>query len=72
VLKVAEALGAQAMVGMSMDETSEDIRNFAEYVNGPVTSKWGALRAQHGHPAPFNLKYIQVDNERRINNGNYG
>jgi alpha-L-arabinofuranosidase len=69
LLKVAEALDAQAMVGMSMDETYEDIRDFVEYVNGPVSSKWGALRAQHGHPAPFNLKYIQVDNERRISRG---
>ena len=69
LLKVAEALGAQAMAGMSMDETYEDIRDFVEYVNGPVTTKWGALRSEHGHPAPFNLKYIEVDNERRINRG---
>jgi hypothetical protein len=69
LLKVAEALGARAMVGMSMDESYEDIRDFAEYVNGPVTTKWGALRVQHGHPEPFKLKYIQVDNERRISRG---
>ncbi|MBN2863430.1 MAG: hypothetical protein JXN62_09735 [Bacteroidales bacterium] len=69
LLKVAEALGAKAMVGMSMDESYEDIRDFVEYVNGPVTSKWGSLRSEHGHPAPFNLKHIQVDNERRINRG---
>lgn len=57
------------MVGMSMDETSDDIRDFVEYVNGQVTSKWGALRARHGHPAPYNLKHIQVDNERRLTRG---
>ena len=69
LLKVAEAIGSQAMVGMSMDETYEDIRDFAEYVNGPVTTKWGKLRADHGHPVPFNLKYIEVDNERSISRG---
>ena len=69
MLQAAEAIGAEAIIGMSMDETSEDIRDFVEYVNGPVTSKWGALRAQHGHPAPYNLKYIQVDNERSITRG---
>lgn len=69
LLKVAEALGAQVMTGMSMDESYEDIRDYVEYVNGPVTSKWGALRSQHGHPEPFNLKYIEVDNERRISRG---
>ncbi len=69
MLQAAEAIGAIAIIGMSMDETYEDIRDFVEYVNGPTTSKWGALRAQHGHPQPYNLKYIQVDNERGISRG---
>ena len=68
LLQAAEAIGAQAIIGMCMDETAEDIRDFVEYVNGPVTSTWGALRAKHGHPQPYNLKYIQVDNERGISN----
>lgn len=69
MVQFAEVLGARAMVGMSMDETYEDIRDFVEYMNGPVTSEWGELRAKHGHPAPYNLKYIQVDNERPITRG---
>ena len=27
------------------------------------TSTWGALRAKNGHPAPFNLKYMEIGNE---------
>ena len=69
MIQAAEAIGAEAIIGMSMDETYEDIRDFVEYVNGPVTSSWGALRAKHGHPEPYNLKYIQVDNERGISTG---
>jgi len=65
----AEAVGATAMVGMSMDETAEDIRDFVEYMNGPVTTVWGKLRADQGHPAPYNLKYIEVDNERPMTRG---
>lgn len=34
-----------------------------EYANGPVSSKWGALRAKNGHPKPFGLKYIEIGNE---------
>jgi alpha-L-arabinofuranosidase len=34
-----------------------------EYANGPVKSQWGALRAKNGHPAPFNLKYLEIGNE---------
>ncbi len=34
-----------------------------QYVTGPVTSKWGAVRAKDGHPAPFPLKYVEIGNE---------
>ena len=43
--------------------------DFAESVNGPVTSKWGTLRTKHGHPAPYNLTYKEFDDEKRINRG---
>lgn len=65
----AEAIGAKAMIGLSMDETYEDIRDFVEYMNGSITTKWGKLRAEQGHPEPYNLKYIEVDNERPITRG---
>jgi alpha-N-arabinofuranosidase len=42
-----------------VDEALEEI----EYVSGPVTSKWGAMRARDGHPAPFKLQYVEVGNE---------
>ena len=69
MLQVAEALGAQCMIGMNINETYEDIRDFVEYVNGDVSTKWGALRAKHGHPEPYNLKHIQVHNEQHITRG---
>ncbi len=34
-----------------------------EYANGGVDTKYGALRAANGHPASFNLKYIEIGNE---------
>jgi alpha-L-arabinofuranosidase len=34
-----------------------------EYAMGPVTSKWGALRQENGHPAPFTIKYVEIGNE---------
>ena len=34
-----------------------------QYANGPANSKWGALRAKAGHPAPFNLKMVEIGNE---------
>jgi len=37
--------------------------DWLEYCNGPATSKWGAVRAANGHPAPYNVKYWEIDNE---------
>lgn len=47
----------------NIDVWVQDALDAIEYANGPVTSKWGALRAKHGHPKPFHLQYIEVGNE---------
>ncbi len=42
----------------------DDALDLVEFANGAVTTKWGALRAEMGHPAPFNLKQIAIGNEQ--------
>jgi alpha-L-arabinofuranosidase len=37
--------------------------DIVEYANGTADSKWGKMRAQAGHPAPFGLKYVEIGNE---------
>jgi alpha-N-arabinofuranosidase len=38
--------------------------DLVDYANGdPGTSLWAKLRAEAGHPKPFNLKYIGIGNE---------
>jgi alpha-L-arabinofuranosidase len=34
-----------------------------EYVTGGTDTKWGAVRARDGHPAPFTLHYVEIGNE---------
>jgi alpha-L-arabinofuranosidase len=41
----------------------QDALDAIQYANGPTNSTWGALRAAAGHPAPFNLNYIEIGNE---------
>jgi len=36
-----------------------------EYANGPVSSRWGALRAEAGHAEPFGLHLIEIGNENQ-------
>jgi alpha-L-arabinofuranosidase len=44
----------------------QDALDALEYAMGPVTSRWGAMRAANGHPAPFPVRYVEIGNE---NNG---
>jgi len=59
--------GQQGGIPMDqMDEYVQDVLDLVEWANGDVNTKWGKLRAQAGHPKPFNLKYVGVGNEDLI------
>ncbi len=62
-------LWEQGQQGLPMEEMPDyvqEVLNLIEWANGPVTSTWGAKRAEAGHPAPFGLEYLGVGNEDRI------
>ena len=42
----------------------QDALDLIEFANGDVNSTWGKLRADMGHPEPFNLKLLAVGNEQ--------
>ena len=75
-LQLAEDLGAKPLyvvnVGLwhggltpvdSLQPWIDECLNALEYANGDVTTKYGALRAKNGHPAPFNIEYLEIGNE---------
>lgn len=75
-LQLAEDLGAKPLyvvnVGLwhggltpvdSIQPWIDEALAALEYANGPVTSKYGALRAKNGHPEPFNIEYLEIGNE---------
>jgi alpha-L-arabinofuranosidase len=51
---------------LNIDESPEDMADFIEYVNGDVTTTWGARRAADGHAAPYDLQRIELGNEELI------
>ncbi len=59
---------AQEVAPMSdMDEWAQDALDLIEWANGdPAKSKWAKMRADAGHPKPFNLKYLGLGNEEKI------
>jgi len=48
----------------ALDPYIQDVLDLIEFANGAATTKWGKLRADMGHPAPFNLKLVGVGNEQ--------
>ena len=45
----------------------QDILDLIEWANGDAKkTQWGKVRAEAGHPKPFNLKYIGIGNEDLI------
>ena len=75
-LQLAEDLGAKPLfvvnVGIwhggctpydQIGEWIEECLDAIEYANGDVTTKYGKMRAENGHPEPFNLEYIEIGNE---------
>ena len=43
--------------------TAEEAAAWVEYCNGSVSTEYGALRAAHGYPEPFNVRLWEVGNE---------
>jgi alpha-N-arabinofuranosidase len=44
-----------------------------QYVTGSASTRWGAVRARDGHPAPFPLQYVEIGNEDFFDkSGSYG
>jgi len=75
-LQLSEDLGAKPLfvvnVGIwhggctpydQIGEWIEECMDALEYANGDITTKYGKMRAENGHPAPFNLEYIEIGNE---------
>ena len=62
----ARAAGAEPSITVNVEgrgATVEEAAAWVEYCNGPSTSKYGAMRAANGHPAPFAVKFWEVGNE---------
>ena len=58
------SLGGQVVrPGPDLDPYVQEALEEIEYVTGGTDTKWGAVRARDGHPAPFALRYVEVGNE---------
>lgn len=42
----------------------QDALDLIEFANGSTATTWGKVRAEMGHPEPFNMKFIGIGNEQ--------
>jgi alpha-L-arabinofuranosidase len=47
-----------------LDPYIQDALDLIEFANGATDKGWGEIRAEMGHPKPFNLKMIGIGNEQ--------
>ena len=48
----------------SLQTFIDDAIDLIEFANGTPDTKWGAVRAEMGHPEPFNMKFLALGNEQ--------
>lgn len=46
-----------------MQEWIDEALDLIEFANRGTDTKWGSVRAEMGHPEPFDLKYLGIGNE---------
>lgn len=71
-LGLCKRLNSEPLVVLAAPTMKREDLDYAmgwvHYLNDPSTTEWGRLRAQNGHPEPYNVRYFQIDNEP-MNNG---
>jgi alpha-L-arabinofuranosidase len=71
-LELSRQLGADPLIVLpAPDDAPASVEyaiNWVHYVNDPPATTWGRMRARHGHPEPYGVRYFQIDNEP-MNNG---
>src|ERR1700723_1164128 len=68
-LNFCEAAGFLGVPDFNINEPPQDMADFIEYAKGPTNSVWGAQRMADGHPQPYDLKYLELGNEEKVDAG---
>ncbi|MCD6469668.1 hypothetical protein J7L29_02585 [Candidatus Bathyarchaeota archaeon] len=63
-MKFCSLVGAEPLICVNAgDGAPEEAAEWVEYCNGDLNTTYGKLRAENGHPEPYNVQYWEIGNE---------
>ncbi|MFN8447405.1 MAG: hypothetical protein U0521_02095 [Anaerolineae bacterium] len=63
-MEFCNAVNTEPMFGVNLGTgTIQDAANLVEYCNAPVGTQYADLRAEHGYPDPYGVRYWCLGNE---------
>ncbi len=62
-IQLCEKLNAEPVLVLNTSRGIDEALQWLEYCTGDPTTKYGKERAANGHPAPYQLKTLEIDNE---------
>lgn len=64
-LKFCELVGAEPLIVINAgwNGTVKEAAEWVEYLNGDINTTYGKLRAEYGHPEPYNVTFWELGNE---------
>jgi alpha-N-arabinofuranosidase len=62
-LRLCEKIKAEPILVINTSRGVDDALNWLEYCMGDTATEYGKMRAANGHPAPYQLNYLEIDNE---------
>ena len=63
-IALCREIGAEPFITINLGmEGPLEATQWVEYCNGAPDTEWGRLRAERGHPEPYNVKYWSLGNE---------
>jgi alpha-L-arabinofuranosidase len=62
-IQFCEKVKAEPILVLNTSRGVDDALNWLEYCMGDETTEYGKMRAANGHPSPYQLKTLEIDNE---------
>jgi alpha-L-arabinofuranosidase len=62
-IRFCEKIGAEPILVLNTSRGVEEALNWLEYCMGDAKTGYGKIRAANGHPDPYHLKTVEIDNE---------